>query len=77
MSLFYGYIHSFVYNDTKNNITVKCRIFQGVTFLFNYTKRSFLWQMKTRWGIFPSKVDIADVPSSDVLHVSAIFLQPC
>lgn len=23
--------------------------------LFNYTKRSFLWQMKTRWGIFPSK----------------------
>lgn len=45
--------------------------------LFNYTKRSFLWQMKTRWVIFPSKADIADVPSSDVLHVSAIFLQPC
>ncbi len=23
------------------------------------------------------KADIADVPSSDVFHVSAIFLQPC
>lgn len=33
--------------------------------------------MKTRWGIFHQKADIADVPSSDVFHVSAIFLQPC
>ena len=66
----------FVYNDTKNNITVKCRIFSRVTFYLT-TQKEFLWQMKTRWGIFPSKADIADVPSSDVLHVSAIFLQPC
>ena len=28
-------------------------------------------------GLMQAKADIADVPSSDVFHVSAIFLQPC
>ncbi len=60
----------FVYNDTKNNITVKCRIFQGVTFYLT-TQKEFLWQMKTRWAIFPSKADIADVPSP----MCSMFLQ--
>ena len=45
--------------------------------LFNYTKRSFLWQMKQDGVSSHQKADIADVPSSDVFHVSAIFLQPC
>lgn len=31
----------FVYNDTKNNITVKCRIFQGVTFYLTTQKGVF------------------------------------
>ena len=44
----------FVYNDTKNNITVKCRIFQGVTFYLT-TQKEFFMANENKMGYLPIK----------------------